>query len=684
MPRSPSPPARTLAWTCGALAAGVVLHLGIEPAWVTAAALALVLLRLAAAARLVPSPSGGVRLGIGSALVAAVFAEYHTLNGLEPGTALLTLMVGIKLLETRSRRDEYFVLGGALFLLLAACLERQQLERVPLYLLEALLCCAALAVVAHAPEGAGVAAEGAGGGDLPAREAFALAGRSLLYASPLAVLLFLFFPRLPGALWALPASGAATTGLGNTLSPGRITSLTDSYAVAFRVRFDGAPPPGEDLYWRGPVLHDFDGATWRRGRSVPSAAGRLECLSKPYRYRVYLAPTFRRWWIALDTVMSAPGPNVREAYDYELIARHPVTRSISYRATSCAQPLSPAPLTARERREDTALPAGSNPRTRALAHRLRRHARSDADFVRAALEFLRTGGFRYTLRPPPLGANPVDEFLFDTRAGFCGHYASAFVDLMRAGGVPARVVTGYLGGQWNPYDGELIVRQSDAHAWAEVWLAGRGWTRVDPTAVVEPARLTHGILDLLPDAVSVRARLIHASPLLTRTLERWEALNAWWNQRVVGFDSRSQLALLEELGVRSPRLRDVGWAFAAALLGWLGWISWQLGRDPRPPPPDPLARGYRRLCRKLARIGLPRAEHMGPREYLEVIARERPDLVPQLAPLLTRYMELRYGPQSRRPPPAQTRRFERRVARLALTRRARASPGRRSSASARG
>ena len=682
MLRSLSSPPRTLAWTCAALAAGVVLHIGADPAWVTLAALALVLLRLAAAAGVVPLPTGGARLGIGAALVAAVFAEYHTLNGLEPGTALLTLMVGIKLLETRSRRDEYFVLGGALFLLLAACLERQQLARAPLYLLEALLCCAALAVVAHAPESAGRSPEG--GGDLPAREAFALAGRSLLYASPLAVLLFLFFPRLPGAFWSLPASAAAMTGLGNTLSPGGITSLTDSYAVAFRARFEGAPPPAEDLYWRGPVLHDFDGATWRRGRFAPSAGQRLECLSKPYRYRIYLAPTFRRWWIALDTVMAAPGPKVRYAYDYELIARHPVSHPISYRATSCARPLSLGPLSARERREDTALPAGSNPRTRALARRLRRHAPSDAAFVRAALEFLRTGGFRYTLTPPPLGANPVDEFLFDTRAGFCGHYASAFVDLMRAGGVPARVVTGYLGGQWNPYDGELIVRESDAHAWAEVWLAGHGWTRVDPTAVVEPERLYHGILDLLPDAVSARARLIHASPLLTRTLERWEALNAWWNQRVVDFDSRSQLALLEDLGIRSPQLRDVGWAFAAALLGWLGWISWQLGPGTGRPRADPLARGYGRLCRKLARVGLPREPHQGPRAYLEVIGRRRPDLAPRIAPLLARYIELRYGAASRRPRPEDSRSFERAVARLALTRRARASRGSRSSASARG
>jgi transglutaminase-like putative cysteine protease len=664
---------RPLAWICAALAAGVVLHAGASPPWITAAALALVLWRLAAAAGAAPMPGAWLRLGIGMTLAAAVLAEFRTLNGLAPGTALLSLMLAIKLLETRAQRDEYFVIGGALFLLLAACLEREQLARVPLYLGEALLCCAALAVVAYAP--ASRERFVAGCEELPTRHALALAGRTLLYATPLAVLLFLFCPRLPGAFWTLPSTGQAMTGLGNTLTPGNITALTDSYSVAFRVRFDGAPPPRTELYWRGPVLDDFDGATWSRGAFAARSGQRLDCLGKPYRYRVYLSPTFRHWWIALDTVMGSPSPNVRYESDYELVASEPVAHAISYTATSCARPRSLEPLSSRARRRDTELPAGGNPRTRALGRMLRRQAGSAAAFVRAALEFLRTGGFRYTLTPPPLGPNPVDEFLFDTRAGFCGHYASAFVDLMRAGGVPARVVTGYLGGEWNPYDHELIVRESDAHAWAEVWLPGRGWTRIDPTAVVEPARLYHGILDLLPDAVSASARLIHASPLLTAALERWDALNAWWNQRVVDFNYQTQLALLRNLGFRSPQLRDAAWAFAVALLAWLGWISWQLGRGAGRPREDPVARSYARLCRKLARVGVPRAAHEGPLDFLAAVSRRRPDLTARIAPLLRQYIDLRYGPGSRGVRPQDTRGFARAVARLSLRRRARASRG---------
>jgi transglutaminase-like putative cysteine protease len=286
--------------------------------------------------------------------------------------------------------------------------------------------------------------------------------------------------------------------------------------------------------------------------------------------------------------MGSPGPGVHYTDDYQLIADQPVSQSLSYDATSCAHVRTTEPLAPAARLNDTELPQGQNPRTLALALQLRRRAGSDIAFVQAALAFLRTGGFTYSLTPPPLGPDPVDDFLFDTRTGFCGHYASAFVDMMRAGGVPARVVTGYLGGEWNPYDDMLTVRQSDAHAWAEVWLADRGWTRVDPTAVVAPERLYRGILDLLPSGISAPERLLHTWPWLNTALQRWDALNGWWNERVVGFNYRSQLNLLSALGFHSPELRDAGWVFAATLLAWLAWLSWQIGRQQRAPPPDRL------------------------------------------------------------------------------------------------
>ncbi|MGH8181417.1 MAG: transglutaminase TgpA family protein [Steroidobacteraceae bacterium] len=660
-PRSP------LLWVCAVTAAALLLHAAQVFAWITIAGLALVGWRLAAASGMARLPKSPVRIALGLSLVAGVFAQFHTLNGLAPGTAMLMLMVAIKLLETRKPRDQYIVIGGALFLLLAACLDRQALAWVPLYGSDALLCCSALAIVAYA--------SGTDDGARPppaapgTREVIGLAGRTLLYALPLAILLFLFFPRLQGHLWAFAPGDDAVTGLGDTLTPGGITRLTTSYAIAFRARFDGRPPPPEERYWRGPVMHAFDGATWKAGQYRPRETQRLDCLSAPYRYRIFLEPTFRPWWLALDTVMASPAPNVRYTDDYQLIASQPVSQSLSYRARSCAHSHSLVPLSPAARLVDTQLPPGRNPRTLALALQLRNRAGSDVGFVRAVLTFLRANGFSYSLTPPPLGADPVDDFLFDTRIGFCGHYASAFVDLMRAGGVPARVVTGYLGGQWNPYDDSLIVRQSDAHAWAEVWLDGSGWTRVDPTAVVAPERISHGILDLLPNAVSVSARIVHAWPWLNATLQRWDALSGWWNERVVGFNYRAQLDLLGDLGFHSPELRDAAYAFGATLLAWLAWISWQLGREATSRPrPDRLGRAYTRLCRKLARIGLPRPPNQGPLAYAQAILQHRPDLALQVAPLLESYADLRFGPTSAPTSDGDLRQFERAVWRLSVRR----------------
>jgi hypothetical protein len=237
----------------------------------------------------------------------------------------------------------------------------------------------------------------------------------------------------------------------------------------------------------------------------------------------------------------------------------------------------------------------------------------------------------------------VDDFLFRTRTGFCGHYASAFVLLMRAAGVPARVVTGYLGGEWNPSGGYLMVRQADAHAWAEVWLEGRGWTRVDPTAVVEPERLQRGALDLLPDAMAASTRLLRATPWMVHLLQRWDAANAWWNERVVRFDYATQIDVLERFGVRSPDARTLGWAFVLVLLTWLGLVAWHLGRSMRPRRPDAVARAYALLCRKLARTGLARTPYQGPLAYAEALRAAHPSLDEGAHALLARYAQLRYG-----------------------------------------
>jgi transglutaminase-like putative cysteine protease len=643
---------RALLWATAAFAGGLLLHIDHLPAWATAAALVLGAWRVAAARSRIPLPGALARTLLAAVVVIAVLARFHTLNGLPAGTALLALMAGLKLLETHQRRDRLVLVGAGLFLLLAACLDRQSLVRAPLYLGEAWLACAALAVIAT---------DGFRG-----RAALLLAGRTLLLALPLGVLLFLFFPRLAGSFWAVPRGEEAVTGLSDTMSPGSIGKLSTSYDVAFRARFEGALPPNEQRYWRGPVLHDFDGATWSRGSGGWRTRPALEFAGRAYRYRVALEPSRLHWWFALDTPAQSPDPGVALTRDYELLAARPVSDPISFEALSYTQTRRAGPLNPWERLENTALPRGRNPRTHELAGDLRARATSDAALVTATLEFLRGGGFVYSLEPEPLGSEQVDDFLFRTRTGFCGHYASAFVVLMRAAEVPARVVTGYLGGEWNPSGGYLIVHQSDAHAWAEVWLEGRGWTRVDPTAVVEPERLRRGAFDLLPEAMSASTRLLHGAPWLVDLLQRWDAANAWWNDRVVRFDYATQIDVLERLGIRSPDARTLGWAFVLVLLAWLGFIAWHLGRSMQPRRPDAIARAYALLCRKLARTGLVRAPHQGPLSYADEVDARRPDLARHVRPLLERYAQLRYGAPVPGTGAQEIEQFQRAVARLSV------------------
>jgi len=645
---------RRLAWACAAFAGGVLLNLDRVPVWAAAAALLLIAWRLSSERTAVPLPGTVARALLALVVVAVVLLRFHTLNGLAAGTALLMLMAALKLLETRARRDQFVMVGAGLFLLLAACLDRQSLVRVPLYALQAWLCCGALAVVASA---------GFGG-----RAALRLAGRALLLALPLAVLLFLCFPRLPGAFWAIPRGAEALTGLSDTMSPGSIVKLIANYDPAFRVQFTGRAPPAEERYWRGPVLHDFDGYTWRRTPGVFPRRQRLQYLGAAYRYRVALEPSWQRWWFALDTPAQSPDVNVLLTSDNQLLGSEPLTEAVSFDAVSYTRTRALEPLGTFARQQDAApLPPGMNPRSVALAQTLRQRAGSDADFVQATLEYLRSGGFVYTLTPEALGADAVDDFLFDTRAGFCGHYASAFVTLMRAANLPARVVTGYLGGEWNPIGAYFVVRQSDAHAWAEVWLEGRGWTRIDPTAVVAPERLRRGVFDLLPDALTTPERLLRSSAWLTRLLQRWDAANAWWSDHVVKFDYSAQLDLLGRFGIRSPDVRYLGWAFMLALLGWLALIAWHIGRSARPASPDTLARAYARLCRKLERIGPPRAPHQGPLSFADTVTARRPDLRGSVHALLARYAQLRYGPAAPGTRAQDVEEFRRAVARLSLS-----------------
>lgn len=672
--RAPEGTRHGLAWAAIAYCGGLALNADRVPSWVPLIGLLFALWRWMAATRSLRLPATWARSLVALVLVAGVLVRYHTLNGLTAGTALLILMGAVKLLETRTQRDQFIVVGASVFLLLAACLDRQSLIRAPLYLAQAWLCCTALAAVAYLPTGSAASAVPTVGFDN--RAAMVLAARSLLLALPLALLLFAFFPRLPGAFWAIPHSSEAVTGLSDSMSPGSISELTSSYDVAFRAHFEGTLPPPEQRYWRGPVLHEFDGYTWRRSGLSLMPLQPLRYLGEGYRYRISLEPSQQRWWFSLDTPTGSPASKVFFTYDYELVSAEPVTEATSYTLVSHTETRATGELPDAARRYETTLTGARNPQSRALAMKLRGESGTDAAFVVSVLSYFRTNRFQYTLTPPLLGRDSIDDFLFRTRLGFCGHYASAFVTLMRAGGVPARVVTGYLGGEWNPIGRYFLVHQSDAHSWAEVWLEGRGWTRIDPTAVVEPARLRRGILDILPNAVSAPARFVWSNHWISSILQRWDALNTWWNDRVVQFNYEDQLRLLRRLGFDSPGAAQLGWAFGAGLVGWLLWVAWQIGRSAPPARPDRLAKSYERLCRKMRKAGVGRQPHEGPLVFASEISRLRPDLLAHVQPLLLEYARLRYGPMSAADHAGDVREFQRQVSRLTVSARASGTPRR--------
>ncbi|HEY3730991.1 MAG TPA: DUF3488 and transglutaminase-like domain-containing protein [Steroidobacteraceae bacterium] len=578
-------------------------------------------------------PARYLRAGGALLLTVAVLIGFHTLNGIQAGSSLLASMAALKLTETTRRRDWLIVSAAALFMLLSACLGAQSLWRVPLYAAELWLLCAGLYALGAGREAASTAL------------LFGHAGRTLLAASPLALLLFLFVPRLPGSFWVLPQEHTASTGLGDEMNPGSISELTQSNEPALRVRFDGPLPPPAQRYWRGPVLHDFDGYAWRRRHGALSAAEPLQFQGQSYSYEVSLEPNENRVLIALELPQGLPQevPNSYLTFDYQLIAPTAIDRAISYRLQSSPHPRQLQPLAEDARRLDLQLPANRNPRSIALAHALRSQAGSDAGFVRAVLDHLRHGGFTYTLEPPLLTRDSIDDLLFNTRQGFCGHYASAFVMLMRAGGVPARVVTGYLGGTWNRFGGYLYITQSDAHAWAEVWLDGQGWARVDPTAVVAPGRLTEELDELLPGVAGTGQRLLEL-PVIVDLVQLWQGLNARWQDDFIGFNLSKQLRLLDRLGIRQHQMRTFALLLAASAALWLALISWGVRPRGRARAADSLSRSWRTLERKLRRVAPARAPYEAALNYAERVGRARPDLASTVQGLARRYAQLRYGP----------------------------------------
>ena len=638
---------RDLAWLTGSLLVVALPHALRAPWWLTLLALCLYGWRFYCTLNGAPLPSRLLVIAVALVGMLGIWLEYRTLFGRQPGVMLLMLFSGLKLLESRTHRDAAVAAFLAYFLIVTNFLYSQSIP-VAAAMAAGLLAITATLVGLSAPQ-------------RPARANLRTAALLLAHAAPAAVALFLFFPRVEGPLWGLPRDAySGLTGLSETMSPGNLSSLAQSDAIAFRVSFEGDPPPPAERYWRGPVLWDFDGRTWSAAHAsfqsfvAPQGEG-------IYRYSVVLEPHNHNWLFALETAARLP-ENTRLTFDGQLLTRAPVRNRMLYDMVSVTRPRTAASEDERTLRRALRLPFGIDPRSRELAAAWRTESRSDAEIVARALDFLRDGRYMYTLEPPLLGRDSVDEFLFDSRQGFCEHFSSAFTFLMRAAGVPARVVTGYQGGELNGIDRIFTVRQSDAHAWSEVYLRGRGWLRVDPTAAAMPTRVQAGLARALPEGATLPFMLRPDMEWLRHLRSEWEALAHRWNVWVLAYNPERQRELMLSLGMREADWRSLtATLFTVLGLLTLGLLAWSLRRIARP---DPVQKAWQAFCRKLAARGVERASHEGPRDYAARAARALPASRRAILRIGSLYIALRYGSRASR---AGAERLRRLVRQLELT-----------------
>ncbi|KAA1193880.1 DUF3488 domain-containing protein [Pseudohalioglobus sediminis] len=633
-------PRNALVWIILALFTLVLPHLARVPTWVLAVYLLAATWRVMVYRGSWSFPRWPIKLALIASAFVGILLSYTSLIGLEPMVALLLAAFAFKLLELAERKDAYVLLFLGYFVILTEFLFSQDLLIVLLCLLNVVLVTTAL-VALHRPGDDRFNAR-------PARKATAM----VLQALPLMLVLFFLFPRI-GPLWTVPLkSQQAKTGMSEFMSPGDVSRLSRSGEVAFRVKFEGEIPPQSQLYWRGLVMSRLRQNTWSALNyyEVPATERRpAPVLSgEPLSYSVIMEPTQQRWLYSLRYA-SSPDAGILGASDYRLFRPLPIEDDFLYQVRSWPEAKLDPALSAWRRRAELALPAEANPRARALAGSIAADAANPRQIVARVLALFNEQPFVYTLEPPLLPIdNPMDAFLFETRRGFCEHYASAFVIMMRAAGVPARVVAGYQGGEVNPVNRTVIVHQFDAHAWAEVWLEGEGWIRVDPTSAVAPERIERG----LEQAIAEEGTFLADSPLsplryrsinLVNQLRlRYDALTYRWQSWVVGFNAETQFELLQRwfggVDARKFALFILG-SFALVLVP----VALSLLLRRRTNALSKLDRLYLQFCARLARMGVTREPGESPAAYARRAQRSVPRLADRIDAITGDYQRLAYA-----------------------------------------
>lgn len=559
-----------------------------------------------------------------------VFSQFHTLFGLDAGSALLLIMLGFKTLEIRTHRDAMLTLFLGYFVTITGFLFSQSLQFLPYLLFTAFV----LTVALHQLNDFH--------GRQPLKRHLRSAVLMFVLAIPVMLVLFIVFPRLSSPLWALPQANQARTGMSDSMAPGDISQLLQSSAAAFRVSFENNQPPPKSLrYWRGPVLSQFDGSRWSktRYRSIEGST-ELKIAGEIQQYTITLEPHHRHWIFPLDMPVKAI-QGTQLSTEYELLSHAPIREIKQFRLSSTTRYKLDNSMDASVLRAALELPENAAPKTRQLAAGLLAESENSSVYIQKVLSNFNQQPFSYTLQPKRLWGDHTDNFLFNTREGFCEHYASSFVVLMRAADIPARVVTGYLGGEWNKTANYLLIRQSDAHAWAEVWLQDQGWVRVDPTGAIAPSRISNSIAEAL--AHNSALPMFTRFAFLSRLSLQWDTLNYYWTRWVVDYDSGRQNSLLNKLGMG---LQSWGGVLLRLLIGimiialsWTLIFSFQYWRQ----RPDPAVLSYKKFTRKLAGIGLPRLAHEAPLGYAERILQSRPDLKHAVQNITDYYTLLRYS-----------------------------------------
>ncbi len=620
-------------WLLAAMAFVIAPHIQRLPWWVTATCIAAGGWRWWIARNGLRTPAWWVMGIIALAISAGAFAEYRRLFGREVGVTLLIVMLCLKVLEMKMKRDAMIVIFLGFFLALTNFLYSQTIAMGAYMFISVWVFIATLIGFNRINT------------EPTIRERLVPSAWLMFQAIPMMLVLFFLFPRLTGPLWSMPQEAQARTGLSGSMSPGDISKLSQSDALAFRVEFEGPVPNSSDLYWRGPVLGSQLGRGWQMFDTAPVTKADYVPEGPLTKYRVTLQPHNKNWLFALDMPNTIP-QDVFLLRDYQLRSLQPVNSIKAYDVSSHLLFRAGTNATTQELRRYLTFNQRINPRTIAYARQMREKY-PDTKVLIDELMRVYNREFTYTFEPPLLGENPVDEFLFETKLGFCEHYAGSFALIMRAAGVPARVVTGYQGGEVNPITRQLIVRQAEAHAWTEVWLDDLGWLRVDPTFAVSPLRINRGINAALgPVGVFDTIAEADVFGVLKQAVFAWDAINTEWNRWVVGFNQDRQQSMFEGFGIPKVDWQTLAiWLIAGVFTagGLVGLLVLAQGYRNRKPP---VVAAYDRFCTAMARVGLNRRPDEGPHDFLARIKRDRPTDAAQAQLVIDAYVATRYAPPS--------------------------------------